>query len=62
MTRILEAEVAMPAGCDLGEGPVWDVRRGLLRWVDILAAQPHAGDVFACTPGVPGRAPFLFGA
>jgi sugar lactone lactonase YvrE len=26
-----------------------------------LAAQPHAGDIFACTPGVTGRLPFLFG-
>jgi sugar lactone lactonase YvrE len=26
-----------------------------------LAAQPHAGDIFACTPGVTGRPPFLFG-
>ena len=25
------------------------------------AEQPHAGDIFACTPGVPGRLPFLFG-
>ena len=25
-----------------------------------LAAQPHAGDIFACTPGVTGRPPFLF--
>ena len=24
------------------------------------AEQPHAGDIFACTPGVPGRPPFLF--
>jgi sugar lactone lactonase YvrE len=44
MTRILEAEVAVAAGCDLGEGPVWDVRRGLLRWVDILAGRVHALD------------------
>jgi sugar lactone lactonase YvrE len=27
-----------------------------------LAAQPHAGDIFACTPGVTGRPPYLFGA
>jgi sugar lactone lactonase YvrE len=26
-----------------------------------LAAEPHAGDIFACTPGVTGRPPFLFG-
>jgi sugar lactone lactonase YvrE len=26
-----------------------------------LAAEPHAGDIFACTPGVSGRPPFLFG-
>jgi sugar lactone lactonase YvrE len=25
------------------------------------ADQPHAGDIFACTPGVPGRLPYLFG-
>ena len=25
-----------------------------------LAAEPHAGDIFACTPGVTGRPPFLF--
>lgn len=27
-----------------------------------LAAQPQAGDIFAVTPGVTGRPPFLFGA
>src|SRR5690349_21725946 len=26
-----------------------------------LAAQPHAGDIFACIPGVSGRPPYLFG-
>ena len=37
MTPILEAELAVPAQCELAEGPVWDVRRGLLWRVDILA-------------------------
>ena len=27
-----------------------------------LTEQPHAGDIFACVPGVTGRLPFLFGA
>jgi sugar lactone lactonase YvrE len=27
-----------------------------------LAGQPHAGDIFACTPGVTGREPYLFDA
>ena len=27
-----------------------------------LRHQPHAGDIFACTPGVTGRPPYLFGA
>jgi len=27
-----------------------------------VAAQPQAGDIFACTPGVTGRPPYLFGA
>src|SRR5579859_5142288 len=44
MTRILEAELAVPAQCELAEGPVWDVRRGLLWWVDILAGRVHTVD------------------
>jgi sugar lactone lactonase YvrE len=44
MTRILEAELAVPARCELAEGPVWDVRRGLLWWVDILAGRVHTVD------------------
>ena len=44
MTRTLEAEVAVPAQCQLGEGPVWDVSRGLLWWVDLLAGQVYAVD------------------
>jgi len=27
-----------------------------------LEAEPQAGDIFACTPGVSGRPPYLFGA
>jgi sugar lactone lactonase YvrE len=44
MTRILDVEVAVSAQCQLGEGPVWDPDRGLLRWVDILAGHVHAVD------------------
>ena len=29
---------------------------------DEVAVQPHAGDIFACAPGVAGRLPNLFGA
>jgi hypothetical protein len=50
VTRTLDAEVTVPAQCELAEGPFWE------------AAQPHAGDIFACTPGVTGRPPYLFGA
>jgi len=42
--RVLEAEVAVAARCELAEGPVWDASRGLLRWVDILAGHVHAFD------------------
>jgi len=44
MTRVLEAEVAVAAGHELGEGPVWDAARGRLVWVDILAGHVHAID------------------
>ncbi len=44
MTRALEAEVVVPAQCELAEGPVWDAARGLLRWVDILPGRVHAFD------------------
>ena len=44
MTRTLGAEVAVPAQCELAEGPVWDTARGLLRWVDILPGRVHALD------------------
>ena len=44
MTRTLGAEVAVPAQCELAEGPVWDAARGLLRWVDILPGRVHALD------------------
>ena len=44
MIRILHADVAVAAGCELAEGPVWDPSRGLLRWVDLLAGRVHALD------------------
>ena len=56
MTRVLDAEVAVPAQCQLGEGPVWDLGRGLLWWVDILAGHVHAID-----PGTGARTWFEAG-
>jgi sugar lactone lactonase YvrE len=44
MTRMLGAETAVAARCELAEGPVWDASRALLRWVDILAGRVHAFD------------------
>jgi sugar lactone lactonase YvrE len=51
--RVLEADVAVPAQCQLGEGPVWDPARGLLRWVDLLA-----GHVHSIEPGTGARTRF----
>jgi sugar lactone lactonase YvrE len=52
MVRVLQAELAVPAQCELAEGPVWDSGsgaglawasgRGVLRWVDILAGRVHS--------------------
>jgi sugar lactone lactonase YvrE len=44
VTRFIEAEVAVPGGFDLGEGPVWDAARGRLVWVDIFEGRVHAID------------------
>jgi sugar lactone lactonase YvrE len=35
-------EVALAAGAELGERPVWDARRGAMIWVDIRAGRLHA--------------------
>jgi sugar lactone lactonase YvrE len=47
--RELRADVAVPAGCELAEGPVWDADRQLLLWVDILAGDVHTVDPAAGT-------------
>jgi len=44
MTRVIEADLTLAARCELGEGPVWDPGRGLLRWVDLLVGHVHALD------------------
>jgi sugar lactone lactonase YvrE len=44
MTRRIDAELVVPAQCELAEGPFWDAERGLMRWVDILRGQVHALD------------------
>jgi len=41
---VLAAELAIPAQCELAEGPVWDHRRGVLLWVDILGERVHTAD------------------
>ncbi|WP_245184780.1 SMP-30/gluconolactonase/LRE family protein [Halomonas salinarum] len=35
------AKVRVDSGCELGEGPGWDARRGELRWLNILAGELH---------------------
>ena len=40
----VEAQVAFPILCDLGEGSLWDERRGLLYWVDICQNKVFAFD------------------
>ena len=37
-------EVVVAAGCELGEGPVWDARSGRIVWVDILGRRVHLHD------------------
>jgi len=50
-----------PDGTPLGRPPDRG-RKAADLYAKLLAAEPHAGDIFACTPGVTGRPPYLFGA
>src|SRR5262245_36172860 len=42
--RDVIAELALDARAELGEGPVWDSRRGCLFFVDILSGRVHRFD------------------
>jgi sugar lactone lactonase YvrE len=37
-------DVVLEAGAQLGEGPLWDPRESVLRWVDILPGRVHRFD------------------
>lgn len=39
---VLSADIAVEAGCELAESPVWDASRQRLLWVDILAGVVHS--------------------
>ncbi len=39
----MKPELIFDAKAALGEGPVWDVRTGLLYWIDILNKRVYAG-------------------
>lgn len=40
----MNVEVVLEARAELGEGPVWDPRENVLRWVDILPGEVHRFD------------------
>lgn len=42
--RIVEVELVLAAAAVVGEGPVWDSRASVLRWVDIPQGTVHALD------------------
>ncbi len=42
-------EVPLPIRCELGEGPLWDVRKRCILWVDILSGRIHEYDPVAGT-------------
>jgi sugar lactone lactonase YvrE len=39
----MQAELFYPAGAELGEGPAWSQREGVLFWVDILGRRVYRG-------------------
>ena len=44
MPKQISAELILDAKATLGEGPIWDVRRQVLYWVDISAGKVHIFD------------------
>jgi sugar lactone lactonase YvrE len=40
----MEAELLLATKAELGEGPCWDARAGVLRWVDVHAGRLHTFD------------------
>jgi sugar lactone lactonase YvrE len=42
--RLAEADVALDARAELGEGPLWDEGEGVLWWVDIMRGHVHRFD------------------
>lgn len=52
----MDAEVVLDARAELGEGPVWDSREGVLRWVDIVPGLVHRFD-----PATGADTAFAFG-
>jgi sugar lactone lactonase YvrE len=58
----IPATVALRAGAELGEGPVWDVATSRLIWVDIFGRAVHFFDPASCedtavaVPDMPGVA------
>lgn len=51
----------LPAGAVVGEGPSWDVRHGVLRWVDAAAPSIHSFDP-ATGQATSARMPYLVSA
>jgi sugar lactone lactonase YvrE len=42
--QVVTAEVALDVRAEVGEGPVWDSKRGVLVWVDIYRGEVHLFD------------------
>ena len=43
-TNLEEAELLIESSSPLGEGPIWDPKRQVLWWVDILEGLVHCHD------------------
>ncbi len=62
MQEAIPVDVALRAGAQLAEGPVWDIANSRLIWVDILAGAVHffdpatGEDSQVDVPGMPGIA------